>query len=121
HNAGLCIVTTRERVDDLKHFDDKAVDDWELSHLSEEGGADLLKTLGVFGTEDQLLAASNEVKGHALTLDLMGRYLKLAYGGDVRKRDRFDFAKADTKTQGGHAFRVLKAHEHRLGNPRNSL
>jgi hypothetical protein len=110
-NAGLCIVTTREKVDDLKHFYGKTADDWELSHLSEEAGAELLKTVGVVGSVKERRAASKEVKGHALTLQLMGRYLALAHGGDIRKRDLFEFTEADDETQGGHAFRVLKAYE----------
>jgi len=46
-----------------------------------------------------------------LTLQLMGRYLALAYAGDIRKRDTFEFTEADDEVQGGHAFRVLKAYE----------
>src|SRR5205085_5508527 len=55
--------------------------------------------------------ASKEVKGHALTLQLMGNYLALAHAGDIRKRDTFKFTEADNEVQGGHAFRVLKAYE----------
>jgi hypothetical protein len=42
NNDGLCIVTTREKVDDLKHYYGKTADDWELRHLSIEAGAELL-------------------------------------------------------------------------------
>src|SRR5207247_7795352 len=78
HNAGLCVVTTREKVDDLKSFYGKTADDWELLHLSAEAGAELLRILGVKGTAKERRAASAEVQGHALTLHLMGRYLALA-------------------------------------------
>ncbi|MBI1918484.1 MAG: ATP-binding protein, partial [Planctomycetes bacterium] len=110
-NAGLCIVTTREKVTDLTAFYAKTVDEWELSHLTDEAGAELLNTLGVVGTAKERRVASNEVKGHALTLLLMGRYLALAHEGDIRQRDRFEFTEADNETQGGHAFRVLQAYE----------
>jgi hypothetical protein len=115
-NEGLCIVTTREKVDDLKSFYGKTGDDWELSHLSEEEGAELLGVLGVNGTTKERRAASKEVRGHALTLHLMGRYLALAHDGDIRKRDLFEFSEADDEVQGGHAFRVLKAYETWLGS-----
>ena len=52
-----------------------------------------------------------EVNGHALTLQLMGGYLKRAFAGDVRCHDRVRFAKADAKDQGGHAFRAMAAYE----------
>jgi hypothetical protein len=110
-NEGLCLVTTREKVDDLKSFYGKTAEHRELSHLSEETGAELLRVLGVQGTAKERRAASKEVRGHALTLHLMGRYLALAHEGDVRKRDLFEFSEADDEVQGGHAFRVLKAYE----------
>jgi tetratricopeptide (TPR) repeat protein len=59
----------------------------------------------------ELLAASREVAGHALTLNLLGRYLARAHKGDIRRRDQVKFEKADAKTQGGHAFRVMAAYE----------
>ena len=55
-------------------------------------------------------AAVQDVDGHALTLNLLGRFLKRAHGGDVRRRDRVQFQKADAKTQGGHAFRAMDAY-----------
>src|SRR5262249_13685589 len=100
------------KVDDLKTFG-TTVDDMPLAHLSEDAGAELLKSLGVVGTGKELRAASKEVQGHALTLILIGTYLASAFHNDphIRRRDLFKFTKADEKTQGGHAFRVLKAYE----------
>jgi tetratricopeptide (TPR) repeat protein len=51
------------------------------------------------------------VKGHALTLNLLGRYLAKAHGGDIRRRDQVKFEKADAKIQGGHAFKAMAAYE----------
>jgi len=117
--AGLCVLTSRERVADLGPFHGKTVDEWELEHLSNEAGAKLLHRAGAkragaasIGPGDhELREASREVQGHALTLQLLGRYLALAHGGDVRRRDRVRFEKADAETQGGHAFRVIAAYE----------
>ncbi len=123
---GLCILTTREPVTDLKTLHGKTVSEWILEHLSEEAGAELLYRAGVrragaakIGADDkELREASREVGGHALTLQLLGSYLDLIEPGqgtgDVRKRALVGFQEADAKTQGGHAFRVIAAHEKRL-------
>jgi hypothetical protein len=122
HNSSLCLVTTRERVDDLKTWHTTAPE-WELKHLSPEAGAAVLHQAGArragaaeIKPEDQELKdASEEVKGHALTLQLLGSYLARAHRGDIRKRTRVKFDKADAAVQGGHAFRVMTAYEMWLG------
>jgi hypothetical protein len=111
HNPGLCIVTTRESVDGLKTWRTATAPEWRLEHLSEEASAALLRQTGVQGTDTELREASREVRGHALTLTLLGRYLALAHDGDIRLRDRVKFEEADAETQGGHAFRVMTAYE----------
>jgi len=111
HNPGLCIVTTREHVADLAPFHGTTAPEWKLEHLSEEAGAALLSRTGVKGTERELRKASEEVKGHALTLTLLGSYLAKAHGGDIRKRSLVKFSEADAKVQGGHAFKVMTAYE----------
>jgi tetratricopeptide (TPR) repeat protein len=123
HNPGLCIVTTRESVTDLKPFRDTTSPEWLLEHLSEEAGAHLLFETGakragnaqIRADDKELKDAAREVGGHALTLQLLGRYLARAHNGDVRKRDLVRFEKADAKVQGGHAFKVMAAYEKWLG------
>ena len=39
-----------------------------------------------------------DVKGHALTLNLLGTYLRDAHAGDIRKRDRVNLEEADEET-----------------------
>ena len=128
HNAGLCIVTTRESVADLKPFRDTTAPEWLLEHLSEEAGAQLLFQAGVnradnaeIGQDDQELRdASREVAGHALTLRLLGNYLRIAHDGDIRERgvvriveaDReFKTDPADLDTPYGHAFKMMATYE----------
>ncbi len=110
-NSGLCIVTTRERVADLSPFRDTTVPEWQLHHLSIPAGVELLKTLGVRGTSAEFQQLVERVKGHALTLNLLGRYLAKAHGGDIRKSDQVKFEKADAATQGGYAFKTIGAYE----------
>ncbi len=120
HNrGGLCIVTTRESVSDLTPFRETTAPEWVLENLPEEAGAQLLHRAGanraghaaIEPDDDELKAASREVQGHALTLTILSGYLARAHGGDIRRRDRVDFQKADATVQGGHAFRALAAYE----------
>ncbi len=121
---GLCLLTSRERVTDLAEYEQGpghpgGVHRRNLGNLSEEDGARLLHILGAnragaaaIGPDDEeLKQASREVQGHALTLSLLGRYLALAFEGDIRKRDQVDFREADAEVQGGHAFKVIAAYE----------
>jgi SEFIR domain-containing protein/NB-ARC domain-containing protein len=85
-NSGLCIVTTRERVADLAPFRDTTAPEWQLHHLSIPAGVDLLKTLGVRGTLAEFQQLVQKVKGHALTLSLLGRYLARAHEGDYPQK-----------------------------------
>lgn len=112
-NPGLCVVTTRERIADLNSFTQTAPQ-LPLEELSPGDGVNLLRQLGVNGREPELQAAVEEFGRHALTLTLLGNYLKKAHGGDVRKRREVDLEKADER-QGGHAFRVIAAYARWLG------
>ncbi len=124
---GLCVVTTRYSLPDLKAFWQTTAPEVKLLRLSRDAGVHLLKTLGVKGSElrnlplkdgDEKSEKVNEfeklvedVKGHALTLTLLGGFLKRAFHGDIRQRDRVKFEKADEKMDGGHAFRTMAAYE----------
>ena len=110
-NRGLCLVTTRYSVPDLKAFRQSTAPEVTLTRLSREAGIDLLRRLGVKGHAPELAAMVKDFKGHALTLTLLGRYLCRAFQGDIRKRDRLKLQKADTKATNGHAFRVMAAYE----------
>jgi hypothetical protein len=110
-NPGLCVVTTREPVEDLAGFRASTAPEWTLEHLSTEAGVALLEKLGVEGPRGELGELVEEVRGHALTLNLLGRFLHEAFGGDVRQRDRIDFREVNETVQGGHAFRVMEAYE----------
>ncbi|MDZ4700230.1 MAG: DUF4062 domain-containing protein [Rhodothermales bacterium] len=113
-SQGLCLVTTRYAVTDLRAYLGKTVVQHDLLRLSTDAGVHLLEALGVTGARKEKEALVEEVKGHALTINLLGSYLARAHGGDVRRRDRVGFQKADARTQDGHAFRAMAAYERRL-------
>jgi tetratricopeptide (TPR) repeat protein len=110
-NLGLCVVTTREHVSDLASFRGSTAPDLPLHHLSTPAGVELLRTLGVRGSEREFEKLVKDVQGHALTLNLLGRYLVRAHGGDIRRRDRVRLEKADKSIQSGHAFKAMEAYE----------
>ncbi len=109
---GLCVITTREKVQDLQSKKGFAVKEIELENLSETAGVQLLKNLGVtVGSEKDLRQAVKEYGGHALALTLLGNYTKKVFAGDIRKRDKIGKLAHD-KIQGGkHAHRVMAAYE----------
>jgi tetratricopeptide (TPR) repeat protein len=110
HNPGLCIISTRLPVDDLKDFVDTLVKRTLLEHLSPEAGAAYLVNLGVEGAPKELKQAVEEFDGHALALTLLGSYLAVVYRGDVRQRDKIARL-TDEKRQGAHARRVMESYE----------
>jgi tetratricopeptide (TPR) repeat protein len=110
HNPGLCILTTRLPVDDLKEFVGTTVKRIHLTHLSPEAGAVYLTHLGIKGTPEELQQAVGEFEGHALALTLLGSYLAVVYQGDIRQRDKIARLTRERK-QGGHARRVMESYE----------
>jgi hypothetical protein len=115
-NPGLCVVTTRERVADLAPFRGSTAPELALHHLTIPAGVELLRTLSVRGTAAECEQLVRDVDGHALTLNLVGRYLVRAHRGDIRRRDRVRFERADAEVQGGHAFKAMAAYERWLGS-----
>jgi hypothetical protein len=111
---GLCVVTTRYSLPDLKAFWQTTAPEVRLLRLSREAGVHLLKTLGVRGTAQEFATLVEDVKGHALTLTLLGSFLRDAHEGDIRRRDRVKLEEADAEEQGGHAFHVMAAYERAL-------
>jgi tetratricopeptide (TPR) repeat protein len=109
-NGGLCVITTRQKIKDLIPFQGK-VPQIELVQLSVAAGKALLVSLGVKGLESEIEALVGQLDGHALSLDLCGRYLKVAHGGDVRYWTEFGILDADNVLTDGHAFRVMQAYE----------
>lgn len=107
---GLCVVTTRYAIPDLNAYRQTTAPEIKLLRLSSEAGVALLKSLGVNGNQNEFETLVEDVRGHALTLNLLGAYLRDAHHGDIRKRDLVKLEEADSEEQGGHAFRVMDAY-----------
>jgi tetratricopeptide (TPR) repeat protein len=120
-NPGLCVISTRLPVDDLKEFQGTTYESIDLEDLSPEAGLQLLRSLGVDGTPDELKEAVDEYEGHALALSLLGRYLVTVYHGDIRQRDKIARLTGERR-QGGHARRVIESYaEWFKGKPELSI
>lgn len=116
-NPGLVVISTRLAVDDLKDCIGDTVIERDLDNLSPAAGADYLARLGVDGTDEEREEAAKDFGGHALALTLLGSYLKVVHGGDIRKRKEIPHV-LDEQKQGAHARRVMESYERWLkGNP----
>jgi tetratricopeptide (TPR) repeat protein len=109
-SQGLCVLTTRYAITDLQGLQGRGVQQHTLLRLSKEAGVALLRSLMVRGRDAELAALVEDVQGHALTLHLLGSYLRDAHGGDIAQRDQIRFVDADREEQRGHAFRVMDAY-----------
>jgi len=117
--GGLCVLTTRVPVKDLKRFFDRTVQQHTLDHLSDQAAAQLLHQAGarqagaaeIASDDEELLDAARELDGHALTVQLLGGFLKKAHHGDIRRRDKVDWKLALDQQQEGHAWSVMQAYE----------
>lgn len=76
----------------------------------DEAGAELLRSLGIQGSEPELWATSREQRGHALTLTLLGTFLFEARKGDVRLRSQASLDAKETR-EGRHAWRVIEDYD----------
>ncbi|MDB6025849.1 MAG: hypothetical protein JWM68_2072 [Verrucomicrobiales bacterium] len=110
-NRGLCIVTTRYSIPNLNIFRQTTAQEIRLPGLSREAGVHLLKTFGLIGPAQEFEALVEDVEGHALTLNLLGGFLKRVFHGDIRRRDCVKFERANEGVDGGHAFRAMAAYE----------
>jgi tetratricopeptide (TPR) repeat protein len=112
--AGLCVISTRERLSDLVEFENGTVIQHELEYLTPQAGAQLLRAHHVKGDDDELEQAAMEYTGHALTLTLLGSYLADVYGGDIRRRNEIESLEEDVR-HGRYAERVMHSYEQWLG------
>ncbi len=108
---GLCILTSREALSDLRPFESGVCPKKELDQLAKPAAVSLLRHLQITGTDEELEAACEDAGGHALTLQMLGRFLCDAHGGDIRKRDLVDLGIAGQSFSYRNAFGVIRAYE----------
>ena len=107
---GLCVITTRLEVADIDQAKNRSAKTIYLKPLPSKVGAELLKELGVKGSVAELKNASEEYKGHAFSLGLLGRYLAVVHKGDIQKKELIPRL-MDEEKKGGHGRRMLEFYE----------
>lgn len=115
-NPGLCIITTREHLKNVEAL--PTTEEQKLDQLLKEAAIALLRHLQIVGTDEELEAAWRDAGGHALTLQLLGRFIADAYpqDRDIRHYKQVKFADADQERQGRSAFKVMVAYERWLAS-----
>lgn len=109
-NSGLVVITSREHLTNLEAY--ATAEEQKLDKLPKEAAVELLRSLQIVGTDEELHEAWLVAGGHALTLSLLGRYIADAYEDrDIRHYREVKFAEADQETQGRSAFKVMAAYE----------
>jgi tetratricopeptide (TPR) repeat protein len=112
---GLCLVTSRQPVVELENKAGRAVVQRPLERLDPEAGAELLRQLEVAGPEKELRQASQELRGHAYTLMLLGTYLRDATPDhEIRRRAEIPLLQEDAE-HNHHARHLFAAYVRHLG------
>jgi serine/threonine protein kinase/tetratricopeptide (TPR) repeat protein len=110
-NTGLCVITTRLPVADLADHAATSARRRDLEQLSSDAGEQLLRALGVNGSELELRSATEEFSGHCLALTLLGSYLTDAFDGDIRFRKEVSQRLAHDVRQGTHARKAMESYQ----------
>jgi hypothetical protein len=115
-NAGLCVISTREEVTDLKEPEyEKAVEHVDLERVSKVAGRALLRVVGVTGPDERLEATVDDLGRHALALNLLSAYLTEWHGGSIEGVADLPELPDVSEKEGRHAQRVMAAIEEKLG------
>ncbi len=119
-NNGLCVVTTREEVFDLKQYE-TTVKQIDLEQITPEAGRALLRVAGVNGTDVEIEESVEKFGGHALAISLLAAWLKDIKGHHIREAANIPDLNIPVK-KGKHPRRIMAAFEERFGNgPENEL
>ena len=113
-NNGLLLISSRQDIVEIA--DKPMVVSHPLKPLSLEASIQLFGANGIKGTVQEFRDTVEEYQGHALSLSLLTKYLKIYEEGDIRKRDHMTeltaFPEEDRESK--HAFNVMAGYEKQL-------
>jgi len=107
YNNGLCLITTREDVQELDRYT-KTTNQLNLEHISDEAGRKLLETRRILGTEKDLERIVQQFGNHALAINLLAEYLRIFKNHPLEKADSIPNLNIPDE-QGKHARRIIEA------------
>ncbi len=82
---GLCVLTSRIALDEMRGSSNGRVATMELSPLSLASSISMLRARGLEGLDAQLEPLAEQISGHPLSLSLIAGYLNIACSGDINK------------------------------------
>ena len=112
-NNGLCVITTREKVADLEHHPETALQ-VDLEQISKEAGRALLRVSGVQGTDEELETTSEAFGNHTLAVRLIAAFLYGIEGHCISNAASIPDLDIPNE-EGRHSRRVIEAFEKRFG------
>ena len=105
----LCVVTSRQRIVELRSREGKVAVQRHLQRLDAAAGAELLRQLEVRGPERELRDAVADFHGHAYSLMLLGSYLRDATEDhEIRRHHEIPLLEEDQGRR-SHARRMFRA------------
>jgi tetratricopeptide (TPR) repeat protein len=113
-NPGLVVISSRIGLADLQAYEGSLTETIKLDPLSDPEGTQLLRSLSVRGSDEELAAAVRDFAGHPLALTLVGSLLRDAFDGDVAKRSEVGPLQHEDQ-RGGHARRAMAAYDRWFG------
>ncbi len=114
-SGGICVVTSRQPIVELKDKIGRAVVQQPLERLDAEAGVELLRQLEVRGPDKELREAVEDARGHAYSLMLLGSYLRDATDDhEIRRRKEIPLLEED-KEHRYHARHLFGAYVAHLG------
>jgi hypothetical protein len=83
---GLCLITTRTPLSELKTY--PQYKECEVERLSIEDGIELLTKIGIKGTEEEKKDLVERQEGYTLSLTLVANYLVKDFNGDIKEAEK---------------------------------
>jgi GTPase SAR1 family protein len=103
---GLCLITTRYPLTNIKNYQGTVFQTIEVERLSTDDARSLFKKVGVKGNQEEIDSVIVEYDGYALSLTLLSKYLVEDFGGNIKKAKEIPPFYSD-KEAGGKAHRIL--------------
>lgn len=108
--GGLILLTSRQNIAELDRWKQGLYREIVLTPLAREEGPQLLRDIGVDGTDEELRAASDEMGGHPLALVLLGNMLRMMFRGNISMRYELP-PLIDDKKGGRQARRMMRYYD----------
>lgn len=84
--GGLILLTSRQKIVELEEWKQGLYREIQVAPLARNEGLELLREIGVHGSDEEICAASEEMGGHPLALVLLGNMLRMKFNRDVNMR-----------------------------------